>query len=611
MTENARDHATVDRREGEDAENVVRIHDRRHASTTPYHSSIGSFDVDCETGSLTCSAGLRDIYGFAHDAKIDVEGFISYHPEDLREGIGSDFGRAVGFGDALEYTAPITSNDGHQRWVYVVGQVCGAPRQRLFGTVKDVTQARETDERLRMQVHQDELTGLPNRRAFQIALKAGSVDPVTSPMMAVCVIDVDMFKNVNDVHGHAFGDALLKEMSRRFHASVRRTDVVARLGGDEFAIILHGIKHRDDAELLGNRLVSEARRPFEHENVVHLPSISLGMRVSGVVNPDPDMLVKQADIALYRAKQEGRDRFRLFDPTLCDESDGHKLLLSEVAIGLKRGEFRVHYQPAVEFGSRSVTSWEALVRWNHPTQGLLTPGSFMPAIQDPFTSVAIDDFVLGASLAQMRRWIDEGVPVRSVAVNLSETCLKRANLVQMIEGLLARYELTPDRLRVEVQESTFTGRSPEAVGRTIDALANLGVECALDDFGTGVGSLSNLKRFRIERIKIDRSFVSNMVTVASFDHAITKSMVELGINLGIKVTAEGVENGDQLNLLRKFGCNHAMGHLFSRPMPPEAAGSFLRDWDAFLAERLLGPGRRHATPADVVGIGAGGLTAVA
>ena len=290
-----------------------------------------------------------------------------------------------------------------------------------------------------------------------------------------------------------------------------------------------------------------------------------------------DLLLKQADIALYKAKLNGRDQFCLFQPSFRKEVDDHGRLLEEVRTGLARNQFEVHYQPIVDLRTQIIRGWEALIRWRHPNKGLLPPGRFMPALTDPKMSVAIDDFVLATSLRQMRQWLDGGVPVTCAGVNVSDAQLRRTDLVERIETLLEQHNLTPDRLKLEVLETAFVGHSTQAVAATIDRLARLGVVCALDDFGTGHASLTHLKQFRVERIKIDRSFVSNLGT-DGYDQAIVRCMITLGHELGIRITAEGVEKAEQLAMLRRLGCDVGQGYLFGRPMHPDDVPQFLQLW---------------------------------
>ena len=269
------------------------------------------------------------------------------------------------------------------------------------------------------------------------------------------------------------------------------------------------------------------------------------------------------------------------------EGDDHGRLLDEVRNGLARNEFEAHYQPIVDLRTQVVRGWEALVRWRHPTKGLLLPGRFLQALSDPKLSVAIDDFMLAESLRQMRQWLDAGVPVTCAGVNASEAQLRRADLVTSISALLKHHGLTPDRLKLEVLETAFVGQAPQEVAATIKRLAQLGVVSALDDFGTGYASLTHLKQFRVERIKLDRSFIANLGT-SCYDQSIVRCMIALGRDLNLRVTAEGIETVEQLRLLRQMGCDCGQGYLFGRPMHPDDVPSFLTRWQAGEGKRILG-----------------------
>ncbi len=437
-----------------------------------------------------------------------------------------------------------------------------------------------------MLAHQDVLTGLPNRRAFEAHIDHSCAGR-TSETLAVCIIDVDRFKAVNDAHGHAVGDKLLQETGRRLSKSVRTTDFVARLGGDEFAIVLHGMSDKADLRRRASAIVEEARRPFDADGIVLEPSVSVGACLSGARVTTSDALLKNADVALYKAKLDGRDRFCVFQPSLRKHVDAHGRLLDEVRIGLARNQFEAYYQPVVDLRTQIVRGWEALARWRHPKRGLLLPRSFLPALADPNMSVVLDDFMLDTSLRQMRQWLDGGVPVTCAGVNVSEAQLKRPDLVPRIEALLRHHQLTPDRLKIEVLETAFIGQSMNAVAATIDQLAELGVVSALDDFGTGYASLKHLKQFRVERIKIDRTFVANLGS-DSYDDAIVRCILALGRDLGIRITAEGIETTEQLQMLRHLGCDCGQGYLFGRPMHPDDVPGFLTRWHGEDAGKLLG-----------------------
>ena len=277
------------------------------------------------------------------------------------------------------------------------------------------------------------------------------------------------------------------------------------------------------------------------------------------------------------AKLNGRDRFCLFEPRFRKEVDAHDRLIDEVRTGLARDQFEVHYQPIVDLRTRVVRGWEALVRWRHPQRGMLLPGRFAAALSDTKTSVAIDDFVFDTGLRQMRQWLDRDAPVTCLGVNVSEAQLKRPDLVERIEALLERQRLTPERLKLEMREAALGEPSAQATAATIDKLASIGVVCVLDDFGMGHASLGRLKQFNLGRITLDRAFVAN-VGVDGFDQAIVRCMINLGRDLGVRITAEGVETLDQLASLRQFGCDVGQGFLFGRPMPSDDVPDFLKRW---------------------------------
>ena len=558
---------------------------RRKAEQVERLVKLGSFEVDLDTGALSWSEGTYAIFGLSPGSPVTVEQALGYYDVPVREEIRRALDCAKHSGQAYDLTVPFRTDAGLAGWARMIAQVQTANGQtRLVGVIRDITCERDAEERLRVQANQDILTSLPNRRAFQAHLEqnnAGRRDGGS----ALCIVDVDRFKAVNDVHGHAVGDRLLQAVGRRLADAVRTTDFVARLGGDEFAIVLHGIRDRADLRQRAASLVQAGREPLDLDGVTLEPSISVGACCSGS-RASFDTLLKQADIALYKAKLNGRDQFCVFQSSLRKEVDDHSRLLDEVRVGLSCNQFEVHYQPIIDLRTRIVRGWEALIRWRHPSKGLLLPGRFMPALNDPKTSVAIDDYVLAASLRQMRQWLDNGVPVTCAGVNISEAQLKRPDLVPLIVSLLQRYRLTPDRLKIEVLETAFVGRSTREVAATIEQLARLGVVSALDDFGTGHASLTHLKQFRVERIKIDRSFVANLC-VDGFDQAIVRCLITLGKDLGIRITAEGIETVEQLKILRKLGCDCGQGFLFGRPMPPDIVPEFLERWHNGAADDLF------------------------
>lgn len=548
---------------------------------------LGSFEVDLQTSALSWSDGTYAIFGLAPGTPVTVERALSFYSADVRHQINRQLEAAMATSEAYDLTVPFRSDAGHTGWVRMLAQVdASGGSRRLIGVVQDITQEREVEDRLRILANQDVLTGLPNRRAFQAHLDQ-VLATRTTEVLAVCIVDVDHFKAVNDARGHAVGDRLLQEVGQRLSHAVRMTDFVARLGGDEFAVVLHDMGNKDDLGHRAAAIVEAVRQPFDADGVALEPTISVGVGLSGARVTASETLLRNSDIALYQAKLNGRDQFCLFRPRLRKQVDDHARLLDEVRIGLARDQFEAHYQPIVDLRTRIVRGWEALARWRHPQRGLLLPRSFLPALSDPKMSVAIDDFMLATSLRQMRQWLDGGVPVTCAGVNVSEAQLKRPDLVTRIATLLQQYDLTPDRLKIEVLETAFIGRATSAVAATIDRLAALGVVSALDDFGTGFASLTHLKQFRVERIKIDRSFVANLGRDV-YDDAIVRCMIALGRDLGIRITAEGIETVDQLHALRRLGCDCGQGYLFGRPMHPDDVPGFLTRWHDADAAKFFG-----------------------
>ena len=591
-------HPALDATIGDDWREAARTWQRK-AEQVERLVKVGSFEVDLQTEAGTWSDGTYAIFGLAPGIPLDVEKALGFYDDEVRIEIGRRLEAAAASGEPYDLTVPFRSAAGSSGWVRMFAQVdMSGGSRRVIGVIQDITLERETEERLRLLAHQDVLTGLPNRRAFEAHIDHSCAGP-TSEGLAVCIIDVDRFKAVNDAYGHAIGDKLLQETGRRLSKSVRSTDFVARLGGDEFAIVLHGMSDRADLQRRAFAIVEEARRPFDVDGTVLEPSVSVGACLSGAKVTSSDALLKNADVALYKAKLDGRDQFCVFQPSLRKHVDDHGRLLDEVRIGLARHQFEAHYQPIVDLRTRIVRGWEALARWRHPKKGLLLPRSFLPALADPKMSVVIDDFMLDTSLRQMRQWIDGGVPVTCAGVNVSAAQLKRPDLVARIASLLQHHQLTPDRLKIEVLETAFIGQSMNAVAATIDQLAELGVVSALDDFGTGYASLKHLKQFRVERIKIDRTFVANLGS-DSYDDAIVRCILTLGRDLGIRITAEGIETIEQLQMLRRLGCDCGQGYLFGRPMHPDDVPGFLTRWHGEEADQLFGNDDREPPPLRLV-----------
>ncbi|WP_075214277.1 putative bifunctional diguanylate cyclase/phosphodiesterase [Mongoliimonas terrestris] len=404
---------------------------------------------------------------------------------------------------------------------------------------------------------QDALTGLPDRRVLGEALAA---DLRAGLPFAFLLVDLDRFKSVNDTLGHPVGDRLLLRVVDRLRKVIGPHDLLARLGGDEFAVVHRSADPAVTAEALGARLVDLVGRAV----IIGEHLITVGASV-GIVLPAPDddadRLLQAADLALYQAKEDGRGRYRLFDPAMDARAKARRDLETELRRALALRQFAVHYQPQVALGSGTLTGFEALVRWNHPERGLVPPAAFIPVAEETGLIVGLGEWVLRTACMDAAAWPGD----LKVAVNLSPMQFDGPGLPAVVASALARSGLLPERLELEITESVLLADTSATLA-TLGQLKALGVRIAMDDFGTGYSSLSYLRAFPFDKVKIDRSFVADMEVNAD-SAAIVRAVLTLGASLGMSTTAEGVETGSQLALLRAEGCDDAQGYFLSRPVP--------------------------------------------
>ncbi|MCA1500959.1 EAL domain-containing protein [Bradyrhizobium sp. NBAIM14] len=428
-------------------------------------------------------------------------------------------------------------------------------------TFEDITEWLEAQAKISHMARHDALTSLPNRVLFHEQLEQGLRQTKSGDQLAVLCLDLDHFKDINDSLGHPIGDALLKEVGRRLEATVGEQDTVARLGGDEFAVVQIGRSEEIAARSLAGRLVEVISAPYQIDDHQIVIGVSIGISLSPQDGSNPDELLKNADLALYRAKADGRGTYRFFEAGMDARAQARRLLEMDLRAALQRDEFEVYYQPIREVASGRVVAFEALLRWNHPQRGLIAPISFIPLAEETGLIVQLGEFVLRSACADAATWPDDV----DVAVNLSPVQFKSPNLIAAVTEALAISGLGARRLELEITESVLLQNS-EATLTTLHELRAMGVRISLDDFGTGYSSLSYLRSFPFDKIKIDRSFVSELATRED-SMAIIRAVTGLGRSLGIVTTAEGVENDAQLELLRREGCTQAQGYLFSKPRP--------------------------------------------
>ncbi|HET7776457.1 MAG TPA: EAL domain-containing protein, partial [Azospira sp.] len=386
------------------------------------------------------------------------------------------------------------------------------------------------------------------------------------------------FKTINDTLGHHVGDLLLIEVAKRINEVVRESDTVARLGGDEFVVVLTGVDRASDAAQAAMKISRQVVKPYWlAEQELHTAA-SIGISLFPSDGEDVESLMKNADTAMYYAKSQGRGGFQFYAAEMNQSAVERLNLENRLRQALAKQEFELYYQPQIGLASGRLVGFEALIRWNHAEQGMISPGVFIPMAEETGLILGIGEWVLHSACVQAQAWQDQGLPPLRVAVNLSVRQFRQQDLLQQVAGALALSGLEAALLELEITESAVM-ESPEMAIDLLKNFRDMGVSLAVDDFGTGYSSLSYLKLFPINRLKIDRSFVSD-IGVDPNDTAISTATIALAHTLGLEVVAEGIEHETQLNYLRAQGCNEGQGFFFSRPMPAAAVPAFVREWEA-------------------------------
>ena len=430
------------------------------------------------------------------------------------------------------------------------------------------------EEEMRHMAHHDALTGLPNRRLFADLIKLECAEARRhQTRIALLFMDLDRFKEINDTLGHDIGDKLLKEVAVRLKSTVRESDTVCRTGGDEFNILLADFSKVEDVTDIAQKIVGSFRRPFSiagHE--LHMTT-SIGISICPDDSDDIDALFRFADIAMYYAKEQGRNTFQFYNPEINSRSIEKMKLEGMLRKTIDRGELVVYYQPQVNIRTRQMMCAEALVRWNHPEKGALEAKQFIPAAENTGFITAIDEWVLRTACAQVRAWMDDGLPSVCIGVNLSAREFQNPELTKRIAQILFDTGAPPECLDIEITESLAMSNIERTISR-LKEMSELGVHTSIDDFGTGYSSLNYLKRLPIETLKIDKSFVQDITTNYD-DRAIISAVTAMAHNMSMKVVAEGVETEDQLSFLRGTRCDKAQGYLFSKSLPAEEYRKFM------------------------------------
>lgn len=518
---------------------------------------------------------LARLLGYSEDELVGRMGPVDVVAPECRTLVIEQMAMRAAGATGHAYELVVVRKDGSTFPANVLGSpaiVEGRPAS--VGTLFDITAQKAAEQRIRELADYDVLTGLPNRRLLrerfvQMLATAQREDSE----LAVIFLDLDHFKRVNDSLGHSVGDELLCEVARRLGSVVRRVDTLARLGGDEFIFAMPGF-HTAAAADIARRLLDVFARPFEiagHELTV---TPSLGISIYPHDGDDLETLLRNADTAMYQAKEVGRNAFQFYSSEMNSKSLDRLLMESNLRRALVQNEFILHYQPLVNLESGLIIGVEALIRWLHPELGVIMPERFIHVAEETGLINPIGDWVLCEACRQAQAWCDQGLPPIVMAVNVAPVQFRQSGFIEVVAGALATSGLEPGRLELELTERTVMHDADINMG-TLSALHRMGVELSLDDFGTGYSSLAYLKRFPVGKLKIDRSFVNDLETDPD-DWAIASTIVSMGRSLRMTVLAEGVEKPEQLTLLRKMGCDMAQGYLFSRPVSAEGMADMLR-----------------------------------
>lgn len=445
-------------------------------------------------------------------------------------------------------------------------------------TYEDITDRQQAEERIIHMARHDALTDLPNRTMLRERLEYELKRVKRGECLAVLCLDLDHFKAVNDTLGHPVGDELLKAVAERLCRCTREPDTVARLGGDEFAIIMTSMRDPSDAGVLARRIRDSITKPYHLDGHQILADISIGISLSPMDATEPDLLLKNADMALYGAKGDGRGMYRYFEPEMDARMKARREVDMDLRAALINAEFELYYQPLVNLQDNQIIAFEALLRWNHPRRGLVSPAEFIPVAEETGLIIPIGEWVLRRACQETAKWPSN----IKVAVNLSAAQLKSRKLADVVVNALATSGVSADRLQLEITETVLMQDTFNSLA-TLQKLRALGIQIALDDFGTGYSSLSYLRSFPFDKIKIDRSFIQDLSKGAE-PLAIVHAVANLAKNLKMISTAEGVETKQQFETLKALGCIEMQGYLFSRPRP---AAEILR---IFLEDNALATG---------------------
>jgi diguanylate cyclase (GGDEF)-like protein/PAS domain S-box-containing protein len=541
---------------------------------------IGSWEWDLHAGLISFSAELFAILGYEqdHPSQMPLDWFYQQIVAADVPFVRKSLAATVESGHSLNSTFRITTKAGEE--IVVVSQAelerdnSGHPNL-LIGTMLDITERTRAELEIHHLVNYDTLTGLPNRNLLHDRLQQAITQAVrVQGRVGVLFLDLDRFKGVNESLGHLAGDQLLRTVAERLRVCVRESDTLARVGGDEFVFVLNLVAAENGISAAASKILALVSEPFVIEGQELYLTASIGIAVYPNDGADGQTLLKHADLAMYQAKEMDRNNFQFYCSDLNIKVMERMVLENSLRRALERDEFQLYYQPQVDVIEKRLVGFEALLRWRHAQLGMIAPGKFIPLAEETGLIYAIGEWVIRTACRQAKAWQESGLPPVRVAVNLSGRQF-RLKLDEVVAAILQETGLDACWLELELTESILMKNAAENL-ELLQALSAMGCSLSIDDFGTGYSSLAYLKHFSLGRLKIDRSFVRDIITNPD-DRAIAKIIIDMAHTLDMQVTAEGVEDRDQLELLKSYGCHEMQGFLFSKPVTAAVAESFLRE----------------------------------
>ena len=544
--------------------------ERFHAAFEQAGVGMGLRDIDpLKPRWLRVNQKLCDILGYTREELLQLTSVDITSPEDRDAAI--DYNQRLRRGELKDYSREkrYVRKDGRIIWVNLTIATVNGPDGRpthLISVIEDITQRKEADARLLYLAHYDSLTDLPNRVLFRDRLQQALAQAQRNDwLIGVLLIGIDRFKNINDTYGHEVGDKVLREVGQRIAECTRLGDTVGRLGGDEFGIILSNLGANEDASLVAQKIMDSLTQPLQIDGAETYLSASIGITLYPADSKDADALIRDANAAIRRAKELGRNNFQFYKTEMNARAKDKLGLETSLRRALDNNEFLLHYQPKINLQAGEITGFEALLRWQRPERGMVSPADFVPLLEETGLILPVGDWVLRTACAQARAWRDSGLGPVTIAVNLSVRQFLQRDLDQHLLQIINDAGIEPGLLELEITES-FLMHNPEEAASTLLKLKAAGISISVDDFGTGYSSLSYLSRFPIDSVKIDRSFVRD-VTQNPENAAIARAVIGLAHTLGMKSVAEGVETEAQLGFLSTNGCDEIQGFLFAPALP--------------------------------------------